>query len=38
MILYAGGLNDTDYEEYNYMKLNWEKVLAEEKNKEETER
>lgn len=20
MILYAGGLNDTDYEEYNYMK------------------
>lgn len=31
IVLYAGGVNDTDYSEYQYMKSNWDKVLVEEK-------
>ncbi|CAD8073522.1 unnamed protein product [Paramecium primaurelia] len=38
IVLYAGGINETDYEEYQYMKENWEKVINEEKIKEEVER
>ncbi|CAD8164127.1 unnamed protein product [Paramecium octaurelia] len=38
IVLYAGGISETDYEEYQYMKENWEKVINEEKVKEELER
>ncbi|CAD8078164.1 unnamed protein product [Paramecium sonneborni] len=38
IVLYAGGISETDYEEYQYMKDNWEKILSEEKIKEELER
>ncbi|CAD8065823.1 unnamed protein product [Paramecium primaurelia] len=38
IVLYAGGIVETDYEEYQYMKENWDKVINEEKIKEEYER